>query len=172
MTFTREIIDLIMERAACPVAVTRAEGRQLCGAEPDPTSTLGLCRRHSDVAARDLDRVLQRRLERLEVAAETKAVAEEREMREAVVYYLQRGDGLVKIGFSRRFPSRLAALTRDHGPLTLLAAHTGGRPAERHWHRRFATARVWGEWFTLTADLAEHIEAVGVPAGIRTRATA
>ena len=165
----RETIDAVLAGEACPVAMRRDGQPTLCGRASDPASSLGLCCRHRERAARDLPWAAQRQLDRLEQAMEDRREIEESEMRDAIVYYLQRADGLVKIGFSRRWTTRLATLTNEHGSLVLLAAHTGGRPAERHWHHHFRKDRVEGEWFRLSSDLAAHVEAVGIPVGLPTR---
>lgn len=169
MTLNRETIDAILAMERCPVVVRRDGQNTLCGYPSDTNSAVALCPRHAQRAGRDLPSALKARLEQFEESVEASRLRDDQEMSEAIVYYLQRADGLVKIGFSRQFPTRLASLTREHGPLLLLAAHTGGRPAERHWHRRFADDRVEGEWFHLSDALADHIKRVGVPDGIPTR---
>ena len=78
----------------------------------------------------------------------------------SVVYYLQRADELIKIGYSSRFRERFATLQREHGPLALLVKHGGNRDAEQAMHRRFADDRVEGEWFLPSDDLWAHINDV------------
>ncbi len=73
----------------------------------------------------------------------------------AVVYYLRFG-GRVKIGTSERPRQRLAAIRHEE----LLALERGGRPVEQQRHREFAALREGGEWFTLSAPLTQHIEAL------------
>jgi len=73
------------------------------------------------------------------------------------VYYVQREDGLIKIGTSRTTASRLAYLAREYGPLSLMAFHGGGRQEEAAAHRAFKALRVEGEWFRPGLPLLEHI---------------
>lgn len=80
-----------------------------------------------------------------------------RRAREATVYYVQRTDGLIKIGFSSVPRQRIVNLRREHGPLEVLATHKGGRDAEQVQHRRFDHLRVTGEWFRPEPDLLAHI---------------
>lgn len=70
-----------------------------------------------------------------------------------IVYYLQRSDGLIKIGTSRRFAVRCATLRKQHGELRLLLSHRGDRARENAMHGKFAALRVTGEWFRPEADL-------------------
>jgi len=72
-----------------------------------------------------------------------------------VVYYL-RYDRRVKIGTSRNPRQRLASIRHDE----LLAFERGGRAIEQQRHRQFAEVREGGEWFTLTAELRQHIRAL------------
>lgn len=76
-----------------------------------------------------------------------------------VVYYLQREDGAVKIGFSAALEKRIATLEKVHGPLTLLATERGQWMAEQKRHREFHRFRIsWeGEWFRPAPELMEHI---------------
>lgn len=88
-------------------------------------------------------------------------LAEERQQaRAATVYYVQRADGLIKIGYSARMQQRMSALRREHGPLTILTTHAGGRDAEQAQHWRFSEYRVTGEWFEPAPGLLAHIDHV------------
>lgn len=81
--------------------------------------------------------------------------------REATVYYVQRADSLIKIGYTGRpLQYRLSALRREHGPLEVLATHKGGRDAEDAQHKRFKDCRVTGEWFRPEPELLAHIERI------------
>lgn len=79
---------------------------------------------------------------------------------QSVIYYLQRADDLIKIGYSCRLKTRISTLQQVHGSLTLLATHPGYRSAERALHQRFADDRVEGEWFLPSDDLLAHIALV------------
>ena len=81
---------------------------------------------------------------RREASERARLIAEER----SIVYYLRReSDGLIKIGFSTNYPSRLNTLRAEHGPLRLLLATAGGRKEEDKAHLEFAALQVTGEWF-------------------------
>jgi hypothetical protein len=59
-----------------------------------------------------------------------------------VVYYVQRSDGLIKIGTSAVFRARLSALRAEHGSVQILLTHRGGLDREHEMHRKFAKLRV------------------------------
>jgi hypothetical protein len=82
-----------------------------------------------------------------------------------MVYYVQRADGLIKIGTSRMIIDRLAALAREHGSLTIMATHGGGHPEETAVHRAFKALRVEGEWFRPGLPLLLHIKKVHIETG-------
>ncbi len=65
------------------------------------------------------------------------------------VYFIRAGsDGPVKIGYSASPPSRLKQLsTMSPLPLHLLRTFDGNASTEKAFHRRFADARLHGEWF-------------------------
>lgn len=88
----------------------------------------------------------QRRLEEAEIEAQVRKrlAAEGR----SIVYYLRRhSDGMIKIGFSTNYPLRFKNLSGEHGQLSLLLAHAGGRKEEVQAHHAWASVRVKGEWF-------------------------
>lgn len=94
----------------------------------------------------------QRRLEEAEIEAATqrRLAAEAR----SVVYYLRRhSDGMIKIGFSTNYPLRYKTHSGEHGPLSLLLAHAGGRKEEKQVHDAWVLARAEGEWFRPTLPL-------------------
>lgn len=79
-----------------------------------------------------------------------------------MLYAIQVGeDGPVKLGVTTRDPvPRLKDLqTSHHEQLHLRAAWDGDAVDERRLHRRFAGARLKGEWFTFTAQLQAFVEA-------------
>lgn len=66
----------------------------------------------------------------------------------------------VKIGWSTKVTTRIAQLqTGSPEPIRLLGTTPGGLKLERQLHQQFAGARVHGEWFDLTPELRQHIEA-------------
>jgi hypothetical protein len=93
--------------------------------------------------------------ESLRQAAEASRLAAEAR---SIVYYLRRADGLIKIGFSARYPARLNSLRAKHGELRLLLAYAGGRKEEAEAHGRFALARATGEWFRPALPLLLEIQ--------------
>lgn len=80
-----------------------------------------------------------------------------------MIYFLQAGErGAVKIGFAR---TRLGVKRRIRSfqthtveQLYLRAVVPGDREDEALLHRRFAAARVRGEWFTPVPELVECFE--------------
>ncbi len=81
----------------------------------------------------------------------------------SVVYYLRRGDGAIKIGFSAFLARRLDQLAEQHGELEMLATEPGGWREEQRRHDEFARLRIdpRREWFRPGAKLAAHIKALG-----------
>ncbi len=74
------------------------------------------------------------------------------------VYFIQRGDLLVKIGWSDDAPARLRTLRQNVlEPLTLLATVPGGAATERMFHAAFRGYQYQGEWFHYCADLRAFI---------------
>lgn len=59
-----------------------------------------------------------------------------------MVYFLQRGDGCVKIGYTSKLSQRWTMLEQQHGSLRLLGLRQGGREAEADLHERFARWRL------------------------------
>lgn len=78
----------------------------------------------------------------------------------SIVYYVQRPDGMIKIGTSRVAGSRLGAVGREHGRLLLMAFHTGARAEEAAVHRKFKSLHIGGEWHRPELPLLEHIAKV------------
>jgi hypothetical protein len=95
----------------------------------------------------------------------TKWAEERGRIRLETVYYVQRPDGLIKIGTSRMVTVRLETLAREHGPLTLMATHGGGHKEETGIHREFKALRVEGEWFRPELALLMHIKKVHIATG-------
>lgn len=115
--------------------------------------------RRSHELALELDR--ERAGERMRLDLERISALEAAEEALGVVYYVEREtDGLVKIGTTRRLEQRMAALRREHGPVTLLARHRGTHKREARMHTVFALLRVEGEWFRPDAQLRDWIASV------------
>lgn len=75
-----------------------------------------------------------------------------------VVYFVAAPNGLIKIGTTGNIEWRLASLNfQSPVPLTLLVTTKGSHMAEREYHRRFASARAHGEWFTRTPEIEAEI---------------
>lgn len=75
------------------------------------------------------------------------------------VYFIQAGDGPIKIGVATDTKRRLAMLQcGNHEPLTLLAATPGGANVEAALHYRFREHRQRGEWFAPHPDLLTEID--------------
>lgn len=79
--------------------------------------------------------------------------------RHSVVYYLRReSDGMIKIGTSKRFRSRLEQHRADHGGLQPLLLRAGEYQEERRTHRKFRAYQLGRtEWFLPARPLMEHI---------------
>lgn len=121
-----------------------------------------VCDRHEDSAATFISKAYFDRIrEPLEhevdsLRREWRALQEVLRNENSVVYYLQRENGDVKIGVSRRVETRMVALENEHGPLRLLALEYGGQTTERIRHKQFGHLRVGGEWFDADAELLDH----------------
>jgi T5orf172 domain len=74
------------------------------------------------------------------------------------IYFLQRRDGLIKIGTTRDIGKRVRALQKSHGILAILKTIEGGLAEERAIHRRFKRHHEFGEWFRPEAELLSFIE--------------
>lgn len=70
----------------------------------------------------------------------------------AVVYYLKHSN-TVKIGTSRSLRKRLGQVGHER----LLAVEPGHYSQEKLRHQQFAEYRLHGEWFSLNADIEDHI---------------
>jgi hypothetical protein len=79
-----------------------------------------------------------------------------------LVYYLERGDGAIKIGTTCNYPARRDDLRGRHGPLTLLAWEFGSFDAEYRRHQQFANLRIGpvAEWFRAGPELIAHVLAL------------
>lgn len=76
------------------------------------------------------------------------------------VYFIGNGNGQVKIGYSKEPFKRLASLqTASPYRLELLAIVPGTEETEDQLHRKFASYRLAGEWFTLSDSIRYEIDA-------------
>ena len=77
----------------------------------------------------------------------------------SLVYYIRRtSDGMVKIGTTAAFKSRMNALRAEHGELQILLTHSGGRAEELKAHREYDAYRIQGtEWFRPVRTLLDAI---------------
>jgi hypothetical protein len=89
----------------------------------------------------------------------SEAARRELERKRAGYVYLMRNNrnGYVKIGFSRNPKHREKTLQSEDPDVELLWSHQGFKYDERELHARYASMRVRGEWFRLTADDVAHI---------------
>lgn len=75
-----------------------------------------------------------------------------------MIYFVQRADGAIKIGFTDNFQNRLKQLEDQYGALKLLGLMDGGMREERWVHERFSRFRVEKrEWFSNHADIHQYI---------------
>lgn len=75
-------------------------------------------------------------------------------MTRSYIYFVERADGLIKIGRSVNPLVRFAALRREHGELTPRGYIRESELVTEHiLHHKFASCRVTGEWFRLTTAL-------------------
>lgn len=79
-------------------------------------------------------------------------------MKSGKVYFLRRSDGLIKIGYTANFESRLRSLTKAHGVLEILRVLNGDRFRERELHGRFVQHNEFGEWFRDSPELRAAID--------------
>lgn len=80
--------------------------------------------------------------------------------RQHQIYFLQRADGLIKIGTSTDFRARLAQLTKQHGMLGIVRVINGDQKLERSLHNKFKRFHAYGEWFRPGRE-GELIAAIG-----------
>lgn len=77
-----------------------------------------------------------------------------------MIYFVEAMEfGRIKIGYSSRVSNRIEALQKQSPTeLRQLLTIPGGPTEEAQLHRIFKSARAYGEWFTVTADLRAFIE--------------
>lgn len=143
-------------RAQC-IAMMKG-GKRVCGNEeinsvcPQP-----LCQVHH----RQLSEYFWKRLEaeRTSASKRFEEIAETSLRKAAVVYFVRRSDGLIKIGCSVDFDRRIQTLKGSFGPdLEVLWTEPGYFERERELQKQFRVLRAYGEWFKAGSELLEYIE--------------
>ncbi len=77
------------------------------------------------------------------------------------IYFIQSGNGPIKIGYSIQIENRLPTMQSGNPcPLTLLKTVFGGQSEELAIHRKFKAIRIRGEWFEPTSELLNFIQRV------------
>lgn len=85
--------------------------------------------------------------------------AREVQRRDALVYFIQRGKGPIKIGRAADVPRRMMDIQNGNAErLRLLGTVPGGQKMETEMHRRFAAYRIGGEWFQCKGELAAFVK--------------
>src|SRR5208282_4491661 len=113
---------------------------------------------HDERMAMDRERAAQQmELDRRRILAAEAARAEH-----SLIYYVRRADGAIKVGTSRGLAARMDSLTREHGPLQLMATHGGTYAEENALHHEFRILRIKPreEWFRPGLHLLERIHQV------------
>lgn len=152
---------------SCPAIMTTG---YMCAAEADrQLSRVFTCQYHYDLMLNAMRPAMREEAahreneylaDRLEERRKEDARAQTRERRRTV-YYIQRADGLIKIGVTGNLATRLRALKVGPDDLpVVLATHLGGVRAETAAHALFKGCRVAGEWFSPVPELLAHIERV------------
>lgn len=82
-----------------------------------------------------------------------------------IVYFVRRKDGIIKIGFSTDFESRLKALSFEHGNLEIihLVKTNNAIVTETLFHNFYKSKRVEGEWFELNKNDIKFIKSAKYP---------
>lgn len=80
--------------------------------------------------------------------------------RRGFVYFVEREDGAIKIGWSSDVMRRVFEIRKDNGAAAqLLACYPGDKPDELRLHGVFAPLLIGDEWFRPEADLLAFIDA-------------
>ncbi len=83
--------------------------------------------------------------------------------RKSVIYFAQREDGCIKIGFTSDVGRRMRELSMPE----LLATMPGDKKTEQALHARFAEGNVGGEWFSPSAGLREFLDQLVMRSAVR-----
>ncbi len=77
------------------------------------------------------------------------------------IYFIQSGDGPIKIGFSTNIELRLSAIRNWHPyKLTILKLLDGDYEDEHAIHKKFKHVKLTGEWYNPSEDLLKFIQEV------------
>lgn len=76
------------------------------------------------------------------------------------VYFIQRSDGLIKVGFSSSFSQRFAQLAKSHPGLALLKLIKGDGRREKMIHHQLRKHHEFGEWFRPEREVFDFIASV------------
>lgn len=80
--------------------------------------------------------------------------------RKRQIYFIQRADGLIKIGYSSNLASRLDQIRKSHGDVVVLKVINGDQRREREIHYQFDQHREYGEWFRPDTAVVDAINAI------------
>lgn len=87
-----------------------------------------------------------------------------RERQKGQVYFVQRPDGLIKIGFTANLPKRFRELQlTEHPDVVLIGSVKANRRYEKRIHKMFGFCRSHREWFRPVYLLALYIGVFLVP---------
>lgn len=77
-----------------------------------------------------------------------------------MIYFVERADGLIKIGKAKNYRRRVGQLQSEYGQLKILGLIEGSYKEEKRLHAQFKSVRITGEWFnaeeSLLSFIAEH----------------
>jgi len=76
------------------------------------------------------------------------------------IYFVQRADGLIKVGFSDDFENRFDRLSKSHPGLKVIRVIEGDRRREKSFHHALRSHHEYGEWFRPEPEVFDFIENV------------
>ena len=135
-------------------------GRDFCDANSLPGAPFPMCERHMIQAARFVMEMRLAALPGIQTGIPKKPGPSRIDQRKAsVVYYIDWGNGQVKIGRTNNLTQRLHTFARSARDVLVL--EVGAAAKERQRHVQFQDERVpRSEIFNLTPRLRDHIEAI------------
>ncbi|GAB4351446.1 MAG: hypothetical protein Kow0026_08520 [Oricola sp.] len=81
-------------------------------------------------------------------------------MKTGTIYFVQKTDGMVKVGFTTTLSRRLTTLSKSHGPLEVLGTINGDKQRERSIHRQLERFNVYGEWFRGEGEVIDYVRSL------------